>query len=112
MPVSEQQTLSPTDVAYLLAQRGIRASRDRIARMGNQLYGRTSEQYGQHRRFAATQVDELAAAFLLTDAGLSREDAARMVQDPDEAANQIQAEADTRIEALRRLQAPVKAMSA
>ena len=107
-----ETTLSPTDVAFLLAQRGIRASRDRIARMADQLYRRDTEEVGRHRRFSQSQVDELAAAFLLIEGGASREDAALMLQDPAAAAHQIRAEAEARIAALQRIQDLPQAMSA
>ncbi len=107
-----ESMLSPTDVAFLLAQQGIRASRDRIARMADEMYGRDSEEVGRHRRFSHSQVDELAAAFLLIEGGASREDAARMLRDPAAAAHKIRAEADARIEALQRIQDLPEAMSA
>ena len=112
MVVSEQSTLSPTDVAFMLAQRGIRASRDRIARMADELYGREDGEIGRHRRFSTAQVDELAAAFLLIEGGASREDAARMLADPVAAAQRIKAEAEARIKALRRIQDMTEALSA
>ena len=110
--VPEQPTLSPTDVAFMLAQRGIRASRDRIARMADQLYGRESNQVGRHRRFSPSQVDELGAAFLLVEGGVTRGEAARMLQDPAGAAHQIKAEAEARIAALRRIEHMTRAMIA
>ena len=108
----DQPTLSPTDVAFILAQRGIRASRDRIARMADELYGRDTDEVGRHRRFADCQVDELAAAFLLVEGGVSREAAAVMLRDPAAAAKRIMAEARARIEALERIGDFPEAMSA
>ena len=108
----DEPTLSPTDVAFALAQRGIRASRDRIARMSDALYGRDDSEAGRYRRFSAADVDQLAAAFLLVEGGASRDDAARMLRDPATAADQIQVEAEALVTALRRLQQTSQAMSA
>ena len=108
----DEPTLSPTDVAFALAQRGIRASRDRIARMSDALYGRDDTEVGRYRRFSTSDVDQLAAALLLVEGGASREDAARMLRDPASAAHQIQAEAEALVAALRRLPETTQAMSA
>lgn len=110
--MSEDSTFSPTDVAFALAQRGIRASRDRIARMADALYGRDKREAGRHRRFTSSQVEELGAALLLIEGGASREAAARMVQDPAAAANEIQVAANKRIEALTRVHELSQAMTA
>jgi hypothetical protein len=75
-------TYTSTDLTIELAARyGLRASRDRIARMADVLFGREDEDR-RHRRFSEDQIPGLALALSLVEAGLSRQEASDMLQNP------------------------------
>ena len=103
--------MTATDVAFRLAQRNIKASRDRVARLADAIWGRPSSAVGRHRRFTEEQVDQLAIACRLSDSGLSRHDIAQVMQNPSDAAERILADAEAMVQALRQLE-DVEATSA
>ena len=77
-----QATYTSTDLTIELAERyGLRASRDRIARMADVLFGR-GEDDRRHRRFTDDQIPELAMALSLLEAGLNRQEVVAMMTDP------------------------------
>lgn len=99
-----QDQMSATDVAFRLAQRNIKASRDRVARLADAIWGRSPGDTGRHRRFTEEQVDQLAVACRLSDSGLSRHDIARVMQNPSVAAERILADAQAIVRELRQLE--------
>lgn len=100
--------LTSTDVSLELGIRyGIRASRDRVARMADALWGRDSST--EHRRFAESDIEVMAAAMTLLEVGLTRSQAAELLQDPGAAAEWLAAERDKR---LRQYDVATKAMEA
>lgn len=96
--------MTATDVAFRLAQRNIKASRDRVARLADAIWGRPRSDAGRHRRFTEEQVDQLAIACQLSDSGLSRHEIAQVMQNPSDAAERILADAETMVRALRELE--------
>jgi hypothetical protein len=96
--------MTASDVAFQLAQRNIKASRDRVARLADAIWGRQPTEAGRHRRFSEDQIDQLAIACRLSDRGLSRSEIALVMQNPSDAAEQILADAEAMVRALRQLE--------
>ena len=94
-----QQRHSTSAVVDTLASRNITASRDRVARMADRLFGRPARDVGRHRRYSDDEVDLLVAAFRLQDeCGLPVEEVERLAGvDPSMVAVTI----EQRIAALR-----------
>ncbi len=101
---TRHQEMTATDVAFRLAQRNIKASRDRVARLADAIWGRPARDVGRHRRFTEEQIDQLAIACRLSDSGLSRHEIAGVIQNPAAAAQRILAEAEVMVQALHRLE--------
>ena len=88
----EDHMLTTTDVSLELVLRyGIRASRDRIARLADLLLPRTTT--GKHRRFTPDQLDILAVGIELLDSGMTRREVAEALQDPKAAAELLREQA-------------------
>lgn len=95
--------MTATDVSFRLARRNIHASRDRIARMSDALWGREPQDAGRHRKFSDTMIDQLAIAIQLLDKGLTRVEIIEIIRDPSQGADRILSDAKALVEDLRRL---------
>lgn len=99
--------LSSTDVSLELGIRyGIRASRDRVARMADALWGRSTT---EHRRFDESHIETMAAAMTLLEAGLTRSETVELLEDPEAAAEFVSSERDKRT---RQFDAAARALEA
>ena len=96
--------MTATDVSFKLAQRGIYASRDRIARMSDALWGREAHEAGRHRKFNDAMIDELALSMQLIERGMTRAQIVEVLRDPSRAADQILSDTEELVQELRRLE--------
>lgn len=109
--MSSERQLTTTDVSGLLYVEGIKASRDKVNRMADAIFGRRDHR--RHRRYSPADVDLLAQAFRLEEEGFDRQHIALMVRDPVSAPERIRAETEEEIRrlssALRRVQERISA---
>ncbi len=57
---------APADVTFELAQHGVRASRDQVTLVGDQVFGRRAQDYGRRRLYTRQQVDDLVVLLAVT----------------------------------------------
>lgn len=98
------QPMTATEVSFRLAQRGIYASRDRIARMSDALWGREPHEAGRHRKFSDAMIDELALSMQLIERGMTRAQIVEIMRDPSQAADRILSDTEELVRELRRLE--------